>query len=57
MIERIVARDAEGARIAMRRNIDDGREIVHDSIKEALAKAYANATGFTLRPRRRERAA
>jgi DNA-binding GntR family transcriptional regulator len=57
VIERIVARDAEGARIAMRRNIDDGREIVHDSIKEALAKAYATATGFTLRPRRRERAA
>jgi DNA-binding GntR family transcriptional regulator len=55
VIERIVARDAEGARIAMRRNIDDGREIVHDSIKEALAKAYANATGFALRPAARSR--
>ena len=55
VIERIVARDAEGARIAMRRNIDDGREIVHDSIKEALAKAYANATGFALRPAARNR--
>jgi hypothetical protein len=41
----------------MRRNIDDGRDIVHHSIKEALAKAYASATGFTLRPRRRESAA
>ena len=55
VIERIVARDAEGARNAMRRNIDDGREIVHDSIKEALAKAYANATGFALRPAARNR--
>ena len=53
VIERIAAGDAEGARAAMRRNIDDGRDIVHDSIKEALAKAYASATGFTLRPRRR----
>ena len=57
VIERIVAGDAEGARAAMRRNIDDGRDIVHHSIKEALAKAYASATGFTLRPRRRENAA
>jgi DNA-binding GntR family transcriptional regulator len=55
VIERIVAKDAEGARAAMRRNIDDGRDIVHYSIKEALAKAYASATGFTLRPQRRER--
>ena len=57
VIERIVAGDPDGARAAMRRNIDDGRDIVHHSIKEALAKAYASATGFTLRPRRRERAA
>ena len=55
VIERIVAKDAEGARAAMRRNIDDGRDIVHHSIKEALAKAYASATGFTLRPQRRAR--
>jgi len=49
VIDRIAAGDAEGARAAMRRNIDDGREIVHDSIKEALAKAYASASGFTPR--------
>lgn len=55
VIERIVARDAVGARAAMRRNIDDGRDIVHDSIKEALAKAYASATGVALRPARRGR--
>ena len=55
VIERIVAHDADGARIAMRRNIDDGREIVHHSIKEALAKAYASATGFSVRPQRRDR--
>jgi DNA-binding GntR family transcriptional regulator len=55
VIERIVAKDADGARAAMRRNIDDGRDIVHHSIKEALAKAYASAIGFTLRPQRRER--
>lgn len=55
VIERIVARDAGGARAAMRRNIDDGRNIVHHSIKEALAKAYASATGFALRPARARR--
>jgi len=55
VIERIVARDTQGARAAMRRNIDDGREIVHQSIKEALAKAYASATGFATRPARRGR--
>ena len=55
VIERIIARDPEGARAAMRRNIDDGREIVHQSIKEALARAYASATGFALRPSRRAR--
>jgi DNA-binding GntR family transcriptional regulator len=55
VIERIVAGDPEGARIAMRRNIDDGRDIVQHSIKEALAKAYASATGFSLRAAQRER--
>ncbi len=55
VIERIVACDAGGARAAMRRNIDDGRNIVHHSIKEALAKAYASATGVAQRPARRRR--
>jgi DNA-binding GntR family transcriptional regulator len=41
IIERIAARDAAGARVAMRRNIEDGRNIVGTSIKEALARAYA----------------
>lgn len=57
VIERIIAGDPEGARAAMRRNIGDGREIVHQSIKEALARAYASATGFSLRPSRRARRA
>ena len=57
VIERIIAGDPDGARAAMRRNIDDGREIVHYSIKEALARAYASATGFSLRPGRRARRA
>lgn len=42
VIERILARDAAGAREAMRRNIDDGRENVNTSIKEALANAFSS---------------
>lgn len=41
VLERIVAQDTEGARKAIRRNIEDGRTIVGSSIKEALARAYA----------------
>ena len=40
ILDRIAARDAEGAREAMRRNVADGRNIVGKSIKEALARAY-----------------
>jgi DNA-binding GntR family transcriptional regulator len=41
ILERIAARDAAGAREAMRRNIGDGRNIVGKSIKEALARAFS----------------
>ena len=41
ILDRIAARDAGGARDAMRRNIIDGRNIVGKSIKEALARAYS----------------
>jgi DNA-binding GntR family transcriptional regulator len=40
ILDRIKARDAEGARDAMRKNIRDGRNIVGRSIKEALARSY-----------------
>lgn len=40
ILDRIAARDVNGAREAMRRNIGDGRNIVGNSIKEALARAY-----------------
>jgi DNA-binding GntR family transcriptional regulator len=42
IIDRIAARDVVGARDALRQNIEDGRNIVGNSIKEALARAYAN---------------
>jgi len=41
ILDRIASRDAGGAREAMRRNINDGRNIVGRSIKEALARAYS----------------
>jgi len=41
ILDRIASRDARGAREAMRRNINDGRNIVGESIKEALARAYS----------------
>ena len=43
ILDRIAARDPAGARDALRRNIEDGRNIVGNSIKEALARAYASA--------------
>jgi DNA-binding GntR family transcriptional regulator len=41
VLDRIGANDVGGARTAIRRNIDDGREIVQSTLKEALARAYA----------------
>jgi DNA-binding GntR family transcriptional regulator len=41
ILERIGAKDVEGARAAIRKNIEDGRNIVHATLKEALARAYA----------------
>ena len=37
----IAAKDISGARKAMQRNIDEGRNNVHTVIKDALAKAYS----------------
>ncbi len=42
ILERIGAGDVAGARAALRRNIEEGRNIVGSSIKEALARAYAS---------------
>jgi DNA-binding GntR family transcriptional regulator len=41
ILDRIASRDPGGAREAMRRNINTGRDIVGTSIKEALARAYS----------------
>lgn|SRR5689334_15816823 len=41
ILQRIGAQDVEGARKAMRRNIEDGRTIVRTTLKEALARAYS----------------
>ena len=41
ILDRIRAKDIEGARTALRKNIEDGRNIVHATLKEALARAYA----------------
>jgi len=43
ILQRIAAKDPVGARAELRRNIEDGRQIVGNSIKEALARAYAAA--------------
>ena len=40
ILERVGARDAAGARVALRHNIEQGRSIVGESIQEALARAY-----------------
>jgi DNA-binding GntR family transcriptional regulator len=57
VIERILARDPPGAREAMRRNIDDGRDNVNTSIKEALANAFSVAPRAPLpKPRARRQA-
>jgi DNA-binding GntR family transcriptional regulator len=41
ILERIGAQDVDGARKAMRRNIEEGRTIVRTTLKEALARAYS----------------
>jgi DNA-binding GntR family transcriptional regulator len=41
ILKRIAARDPSGARTAMQRNIDEGRNNVHTAIKDALARAYS----------------
>src|SRR5262249_34702908 len=41
ILARIAAGDSHGARQAIRRNIEDGRRIVHAAIKDALARAYS----------------
>lgn len=41
LLDRIMAGDVAGARAALRRNIEEGRSIVGNSVKEALARAYA----------------
>lgn len=41
ILKRIAAKDILGARKAMQRNIEDGRNNVHASIKDALARAYS----------------
>ena len=40
----ITAGDASGARTAMQRNIEEGKNNVHTAIKDALAKAYSLRT-------------
>ena len=39
--KRIVAKDVDGARAAIRMNIEEARSIVHATLKDALARAYA----------------
>ena len=41
ILERIEAGDGEGARAALRANVEEGRKIVHATFKDALARAYA----------------
>lgn len=41
IIKRIAAKDISGARKAMQRNIEEGRNNVHAAIKDALARAYS----------------
>ena len=42
ILKRIAAKDISGARKAMQRNVDEGRNNVHASIKDALAKAHSS---------------
>jgi DNA-binding GntR family transcriptional regulator len=40
ILDRIVAKDAPGARAAMQMNIEEGRRLIPTTIKDALARAY-----------------
>lgn len=40
ILDRLIARDAVGARQAMKRNVEQGRDHVEVAFKEALARAY-----------------
>jgi DNA-binding GntR family transcriptional regulator len=40
ILERIMAQDAAGARDAMQGNIEEGRNDIRTTIKDALARAY-----------------
>ncbi len=44
VLKRVEAKDASGARAAMQRNIEEGRNNVHTAIKDALARAYSMKT-------------
>jgi len=41
ILDRIADRDPEGARTAMRRNVEEARRVVQATLKDALARAYA----------------
>jgi DNA-binding GntR family transcriptional regulator len=41
ILKYIVAKDVAGARKAMQKNIEDGRNNVHSAIKDALARSYS----------------
>ncbi len=41
ILKRIASKDVSGARKAMQRNIEEGRNNVHDAIKDALARAHS----------------
>lgn len=41
ILKSITAKDAAGARLAMRRNIEEGRNNVHMAIKDALARSFS----------------
>ncbi len=41
ILKRIAAKDISGARKAMQRNIEEGKNNVHATIKDALARAYS----------------
>lgn len=40
IVERILAKDAQGARAAMQKNIEEGRRLIPITIKDALTNAY-----------------
>lgn len=44
ILERIMAKDAPGARAAMQGNIEEGRNNIRTAIKDALARAYLKKT-------------